>query len=493
VSEPTIQLPFDPAKQKAILGHCLRDNAFFLQCRTKLLPEWFNDYRQGKVYKAMLAFYREFGRQPTKVEIKGYKELVIEEGPERGSLQSMVDQAWNGASEIHLDVIRLELTAWYHARLYREGVEKSNNLYNDGRFSDAYAIMSEKMNLIRTSRFDEDIELSFENPDKFLALSEQSYMEGLTTGLSILDAALTPDGSPTPGLYRGDMTVFLAPSNVGKTTALLTVVGHNVLNKEPTLLLTHEGRPQDIREKVLCSILRKTKPELFAMYKTPLGAKVIRRITTLISQYLTYIPYNRAGMLVEDVAALIRRRQEERIAKDPDGRGYSLLVDDYPAKLSTERAKGGHLAQRNLDAVVYDYFVQLALEMNLHALVAVQTNRQGSKDNRDAERLLTMEDVRESWDVMTMATNVISINRDVTAAQNNRVTFYVCKSRSSETGRAIVARSKYAACVTHWNHWGGTWYRGEATLSDQIDQFLKIRDGKEITATDIQTATAAAA
>jgi replicative DNA helicase len=494
--ESTQKLPFDPAKQCAILGHTLRDKTFFLTCRTKILPEWFLDTRHGKVWKAALDFYTEFGRPPSRQELKGWRTLLTQENDVKGALQTVIDVCWVKSDEFGLDYLRTQLTEWYHAREYRVGVVESNRLYDSGEFKKSFDFIGQQVDIIRTQTFDEQTDLSFADPiftkddgelAGYLVESDRSYKNGLTTGLGILDAALTPDGSENPALYPGDTTVLLAPSNVGKTTALITMLRHNVQRQEPTLYLTHEGRPQDIREKVLCAILGKTKPELFALYKTGGGAATIRRMTEILGKYLTYIPFNRPGMTVEEVSALIRRRQQERVARF--GTGYRLLVDDYPAKLTTDNAKNKGLAQRNLDAHVYDYFVQLALENNWHSLLAVQTNRSASKDNREENRLLTMEDVRESWDVMTMATNVISINRNVESAQQNRVTFYVCKSRSSEVGRAIVARSNYAASLSHSPGMGGCWYRSDSALLDQVEHFLRIRNGQEVTQKDIHEAS----
>ena len=479
------ELPFDANRQLAIVGHCLIDSNFYLQCRSIIQPSWFNNTAHGEIWRAAGDFYKKLGRKPTVLELKTASEIaLITDIKHRSSIIGLIDRSINATSEFGLDLLRSELTTWYHATLYTEGVLKSKPAYDRGDFQTAFSVMQERMQQIKTSRFDQTLEMSFEDPDLYLAHSEEGYKDGLTTGLGILDAALSPDSTPTPALFRGDTTVLLAASNQGKTSSMITTLCHNILNCKSVLFLTHEGRPEDIREKILCSLMKKTKPELFALYKTEAGIKLIRKMTQHLGKYLTYIPYNKAGMTVEDVVPLIRRKQEERQGKM--GVGYDLLVDDYPAKLHTERAKGGQLARRHIDAIVYDYFVQLALEMNLHCLVSIQTNRQGSKANQEGDRLLTMEDVLESWDVMTMATNVITLNRDVSASHNNRLTYYVCKSRSSEVGKAIVANTCYAKCVTHADFLGGVWYRGSETLSDQIDRFMQTKLGQEITPADLK-------
>jgi hypothetical protein len=187
--------------------------------------------------------------------------------------------------------------------------------------------------------------------------------------------------------------------------------------------------------------------------------------------------------MVEEVEPLIRRKQEDLMAKT--GKGYDLLVCDYPAKLTTRLAQNGHMSKRNVDEIVYGYFVQLALEYGFHSLLAIQTNREGSKVNKgqkDEHRLLVMEDVHESYGVMQEATNVITLNRDPVAKARQHMTFHIDKSRSSETGFAVVARTDFARARTHHADLGAIWYRGVATMADQVDDLLRNPDlnGKEI-------------
>jgi hypothetical protein len=276
------------------------------------------------------------------------------------------------------------------------------------------------------------------------------------------------------GLFLlGDFTV------THNTTALITIARHNIMRKRSVLWFTHEGVDDDLQLKMAQAVMGINTTQLLARYKTPEGMAQIATAMRLVDRYLVYIPWNHPGMTVEELVPVIERRQEERRAQN-GGKGFDLLVDDYPGKLSTQMAQGGRMEQRNLDAKVYDYFVQLGLKHRFHVLAAIQTNREGSKVNRDDSRLLTMEDVRESWDTMTMATNVITINRDSKAAARNRVTFYISKSRSSRTGRAVVCHSDYEAGLTHSEQLGATWYYGTQSLSDHIDTYLEQFKGREI-------------
>jgi len=271
----------------------------------------------------------------------------------------------------------------------------------------------------------------------------------------------------------GDLTV------THNTTFLLTVARHNIMNGNSVLLMTHEGRPHDIRNKLLKACLKGSEEDLFRLYKTPEGVQLLNHVANIIAKNCVYIPYNKAGMAVEEIMPIIRRVQDERKART--GKGFDLLVSDYPAKLTTNQALAGKgaLAMRSIIEIVYEHYVQLALECDFHALLAIQTNREGSKVNRGdtTHRLLRMEDVLEAWGPMTAASNVITLNRSPVAQVNKRITLYVAKSRSAEVGRAIVSRTNFKHGLTHGEDLDGllpnTGYMGEDTIEGPIENYLK--------------------
>lgn len=478
MEEIDVKLPFHNRKQAAVLGHMLLNEKFFEQSRHHIRPDWFNDARNGKIYRVAQQFREVYHHAPKIDEVQFHPEIMADEPQVVASLHAALSTARLETANFGLDALRKELTEWLHAKLYRDGVTESQSAYNDGQFDVAYQMINKRMKEINTIRFDEEQEVSFDNPGDYLSSSEKRYEGGLTTGIKLLDDALSPDGeSKGGGLFKGDTTIVLAAVNQGKTASLITVSMANIWKHRKVLFMSHEGSKDDLREKMLCSLLNVTKPELFAMYKTDRGLSAIMAGTEIIKRYFTYIPYNKAGMCVEDVIPIVRRRQELALAH---GAGYELLVVDYPAKLNTKLASHGNLQKRNIDEYVYEQYVQLALELDIHSLLAIQANRQASKDNRDASRLLTMEDVAESWGPMMAATNVLSINRDLAAQVSNRVTFYVAKSRSSRVGVAIACKSDYARCRTHSEQMGGVSYLGTDPMTDKIDAYIEKHKGKMI-------------
>jgi hypothetical protein len=70
-------------------------------------------------------------------------------------------------------------------------------------------------------------------------------------------------------------------------------------------------------------------------------------------------------------------------------------------------------------------------------LGAIQTNRDGSKINKHhsgATRLLVPEDVSESFAVIMMASNVLTLNRSPQAEKLGIATFSVGKTRTNKKG-----------------------------------------------------------
>lgn len=481
-NKPTIVLPFSQDRQDALLGYLLTDDQFFNQARNKIKPTWFLNIKSAKIYSRLLEIYEKYKRKVTLEEMKADSLFILENAPERAALANHLNACVNKIQYHGLDIIKNELTEWLHSVIFQDGVQKAATLFNAKKTHESYQHITSIVRELKDAKFDDGEQISFLDLDKSLVKDSEDFRLALTTGLSILDRALIAD-SDGGGLLPGDMTLLLASVNVGKSTAMISMIRHNILLGKKVLFMTHEGRPSDIRNKLVCSVLGCTLGQLINMYKTEEGLKKLQFASNLISKYLVYVPYNKPGMAIEDVEPIIRRLQESEMMSNKERKGFDLLVVDYPAKLTTRRASQGHLPQRISDHIVYEYYTQLALEYKFHVLCAIQTNREGSKLNKGIvkqDRFLSMEDVAESWGPMQSATNVISINRDLLSQQKNIITFYVCKSRSSQVGTAVVARSDFARALTHSNELGGLYYQANAPMSEKVDMLLEQYNNKEL-------------
>jgi replicative DNA helicase len=467
----TSTLPMGDRMQSALLGWMLRDDKVFIQVYRKVQASWFLKAIHQKLYGLILKSFQYIGHPPTKAELENYKEVLAEDPRTKMEILNAINRAFSDSDQIRWEAIRAELTEWLQSKILQDMIIKSAKTWNQGQWQQSARIMTDGVAAYRDAQFEEGVEYSFDNLDNLIMGQELERQNALTTGLPLLDAALL-DGATVGGLLRGDTTILMAPSNAGKTTSMWTIARHNILAGKDVLAMSHEGRPEDLALKMLRCILGVSEPDLIKMYRDPIGLQRIIDAQKILKVRFTYIPYNRAGMKVEDVIPIIRRAQEERRAKT--GKGYDLLVVDYPAKLTTEQQSRGTVALRNSIEIVYDYYVQLALEYKFHALLAIQTNREGSKVNKgeNTNRLLMMEDVAEAFGTMMIASNVITLNRSPRAKKENWMTFYVDKSRSKTTGTAVVARTNFGASMTHADKMGCFGYLGTSTMEALANSWL---------------------
>lgn len=473
------KLPFNKSAQQAVLGHLLRDAKFFRQCRLRVKPHWFTeDPLVGKLWGIQLRLAEKLGRPVSAQEVKQSAE-VLAEGEQAKRLAAHVETCMIAAEQMGLDYLRQEMTVWLESITFANVIQNGADLFNRGQFKQMANLFREAAREAGDLRFDEIRKYDFSDHQRHFSESIQQRDTAISTGLKVLDQALLEDAT-TGGLLRGDMSLVIAPSDVGKTTFMVTVAVHNIQRGKKVLFMTHEGRPDGIRDKFWQCLMRKSRKELYEMHKTKEGAMMVQHGLRFLEQNLTYIPYNKPGMTIEDVEPIIRRAQEDLMSKSPDGRGYDLVISDYPAKLWTSRAKNTGIPRREIDRIVYDYYVQLALEYEFHSMCAIQSNRDGSKVNNNNpnsknptdDRLLTKEDVSEAWGPVEMAQNVITINRSIRGKHGNRATFYVDKSKGAETGTAVVCRTRYDLSMTHHEELGGVYYHGNRTLDDKLDAIL---------------------
>lgn len=476
-------------RQSAVLGHLLVNNQFFKQAVDRIEHSWFNDAIAGKVWQAKQNFWRKYKRIPSEVELEASEDFRLETQSGRNQMHARLVEARGMTVHYGLDALLDELTPWLHSRHFHEGITQAQVLFNAGDYPAAYARMEDKLKLIRSTSFEERAAFDFENYSQFFEQGTQELHGALSFGIDVMDRLLLPaaweNGQQGGGLMRGDQTVLLAPTNVGKTTTMTTIGAHNVWHCKDTLFIAHEGTERDLVMKMWCSMLNVNAAQVLEMYKTEDGRRVMDHALKFMTRYYRFVHMPRPGLTVEEVGSAIRRLNDERIAQF--GKGFDLVINDYPSKLVSEGLRHGQFQKRNMDDFVYNYFVQLALDLNFHSLVAIQANRTGAKINRGhkgmEERLLVPEDVNEAYGPMQTATNVITINRPPWYETNGYVCFYVGKSRSNEKGWAVMCKSNYKNCITHSNGLGAIHYRGDVPLTDQVDTLFQkhSQNGKPLT------------
>lgn len=445
--------------QEAVIGHIFEDTRFAVRCTEFLKPTWFT---AGLMLQQIWTTYKEFhkkaGRLPAFTKEKDGNEIkttfeILDEPffreldvPSLEKYKVLLKRCTTvSVNAFPLDEIKKNLTGFARANLFKETMVQAGEQYKSRFYDKAYIWTKEKLDEITKTDFDGDLlAMDLTSPGDWLFKEDKRKDLAISTGCAALDEALGG------GLFRGETTAIMAPTNTGKTTAMVTMVRHSLVNHKKVMLITHEGRPEAIRLMVLAALTGFPRRELASLWMNG-GRKQIEIAAKLMDEYLTFIPYVLTGkMYIENVANEIIKRCEE--AKRA-GKPYDLLVDDYPKKLrSKSRAGSKDIAYRAELAEIYDQFNHLAAELNVHALVAIQTNRQGSKQNRgtvDVDQYLGMEEIDESFGVAQNMANIITLNRSSNDAKANILSYSIAKSRNDQTDIAVRTRTKYDSSLTH--------------------------------------------
>jgi hypothetical protein len=475
------QLPFDEGQQQAICGHIMQKDAFFKTTYKRLLSEWFTDPDIARIHRAYTEFYDHYNHIPTSLdEFRAWRDFQALDQADRVRINNKISLCNAKTATYGVDYLAEQLTGWQKLQLLLTNMPQTINLINSRKLDKAESLLHATSKDLLFGSFQENPLADWEDWRSVREAETLDMENAISTGLTILDRKILPEGTKG-SLLPGDTTVIIAAANSGKTTVLSSIVRHNAMAKKSVLWITREGRRNDMMTKMYCSVVGKTKGELWKWSHTPDGAREMDVMTKYMNKYLHYIHIPKVNAYVEDVVADVLRMQASRTAER--GRGYDLLVVDYPAIFYARESQGAKWSLRETQDYLYRQFVQLAVEQKFHCLVVAQTNREGSKVNKGMggqKRLLTQEDVAECFGIIMSATNALTINRDERAIGKGYFTFYQVKSRSSETGWAVTAKSNFAHALTHSDSMGATAYRGNKKLGEQVEDLLRQYPNRDV-------------
>lgn len=474
-------LPFSAKQQLAALGHLISDTAFFYLCKSRIKPEQFHDPNSARIWKALLDFEKSNKRLPKSIEeFQSAPDFTCEDQQMRTRLYIQIAAAANEATFHGRDVLETRVKDWVQAFLFVKQLREGAALYEKGDLEAAIKLSREGLRKIDEVSLDDE-KWDHQQWRTQFAEAATALENACTFGVRLMDKHLNP-AATNGSLLAGDCTVLLAPQNVGKTTSMLTIIKHNLMIGKSILFLVHEGNKVQIMQKLWMNMLGSTQRELGDGIHNKDKEADYQMVADMLTPQLDYIYKIKAGQTIEEIDSLVRARFTER--KSRTGKGYDMIVDDYAATLTTERASKGNLAKRHIDDIVYSYPVAWAGEFNCHVLTAIQANREAAKINKGithhgtksedggALRILVPEDVSESFGPVQRATNVITINRDENATNQNWVIFHIGKSRSSMTGTSVICQSDFARGISHSDDLKSTTYTGTATMSSRVNDFL---------------------
>lgn len=526
-------LPFSEKRQSAFIGHLFDvDTRLFKHVYGVTDAKWFGDPTHQKIWKHLVKFYETYKRLPFKTsEFLDWSYLKVEDEKTLSSLKLKVDRSISDRADVGIDILRDEIEEWMQAKILQDAIERGVGLYNKGDFKLAKDLLSDSIKKYNSA----SMALEDTTPADILGSIGIDLGDGgvVPFGIHTMDNFLFPN-NPRGSLRKGDQTILMAPTNIGKTTTMTTVAVHNARAGNRTLFMAHEGHASDLRLKFLRAFFALSDvPSLrairyFATYddvelqKISLGLRnvaamdtvtllktlekvrgktqgeILEKVTEHVFDYIHFIPYIKPGVEIEELYPVIERAQDNCKQKT-GGAGFDLFVCDYPGILSTRKGSQGNYQMRQIKQEVYESYALLAGQHKWHSLVAIQVNREGSKVNsgigrngvqsQHAERYLGNEDVSEVWGALMSASTVITINRSPQEQQMDRVTYVVTKSRSSQIHFAVQCYSKFGQSLSHADMLGSISRFATSPNSAVVDSLM--REGQNIAMTQNDETAAA--
>jgi KaiC/GvpD/RAD55 family RecA-like ATPase len=503
-------LGFDKDVQKAVVGWMLADTTFFLKCYANLKYNYFQDPVLADIVKIMFEMYEQNTQHPKIIDLKSYINAVRYDRKECNERFYLIDECLRFKETSTKEVLAEQLHGWKAYVTTQNNLRHIALIWNKKDYVTSGKLLLKAAEDIRNSTFDSGDLVQLGNGLDHFKNREVTRQFACTMGHEEFDELLMEGskippsewGSPsvdskgnlghydiskrTRGcLLPGDTTVLLGPSNSGKTSAVISIVKANLEMHKKVLLITLEMTEDVILDKLYSNITGKTIRELSSVSQPGPALeevkKAIKAADAMMLKNLSYIHHVKSGeMYVEDVLAKLKmaqeqmktRRAEERQAfrealrktnqltdeiaqklldLDEKRRGYDLVVVDYPSKLKSRALGNKRIGSYEEHTYVYDQFIIAAQQEKFHAILPVQSNRDGlkiTKADKDT-RMLGQEDVANAFGISQVAGYFITINRSPEDKAKNIIKFYIDKSRQGATGTTFISRTDFSCSRTH--------------------------------------------
>jgi hypothetical protein len=501
--------------QQAIIGHCLMNGQFLMQCRNNVEPGWFINLAHQNLMRIIYDIYdgkkgaTANSRIPTQPEVASVLSTKYQKVSdfnihvsEMTACLAIAERAFS------FEFLSTSMTGWIRMIKLRLMLEDANRQYRKKDFNKCIDWINMKIRDVKSTSFMDDIYETFDDPIGFLqSIGKTRDVDCCTFGHPEMDEIMKTGSMIRGGnacsdlihlrdftrgsMMPGDMTVLMGPTNSGKTTTVITIVAANIRMGKYVGLITHEQDAGQLKLKILSTMMQMATNDLILNGPNdPKYVMMLQVYSRMLNEHLRFVHYAKpGGMFVEDVIPIVESMQEEvslhRTTLDETvdcacgaphrrvNRGLDLLVEDYPAKLKSRALKTNAIWDEK--QYVYNEFLNLGQTYNFHVLAPVQTNRAGYRvgrgDHQEA-RALDVDDVAEGFGVMTIAANVITINRSDNYKALGIIKYYVAKSRSNETGHSMVLRTAF----------------GDNLAFDVAKQALHLQPGQQMSDQEIMQA-----
>ena len=252
--------------------------------------------------------------------------------------------------------------------------------------------------------------------------------QGLSTGFEKLDKM-------SNGLKAGDLFVVAARPSMGKTSFLMNIVEHVILDeKKPALVFSCEMPSAQLVERLLLARAGVSKQHILAVRKPK--KEVLKKITESIRMM------KESRLIIDDTAGISiseLRAKARRVVRDhPD---LACIGVDYLQLMRSHTKQAQNSREREI-AEISGGLKNLAKELELPIIVLAQLNRGPENRPGKSKGVPMMSDLRESGAIEQDADMIGLLYRMAYYAENEeqrneagqRANLLLAKNRNGPTG-----------------------------------------------------------
>lgn len=421
--EPEKKYEFEPNYQEKIAALYVRDVTFARKTEGLISSDHFEDQSLSYLVDKAVTFYEKYDQTPDKTS---FIHIVLADLKKNKSIRSDMRadilttlKALYSADLAGADLAAEEVAQFANHQDFTRGMLKAMDAFEKGDIAKAKSVMDSHGNIGMQS--DLGVVDYFADIDKRIqrrkdVLAGIIAPAGISTGVRRIDSRLLHKG-----YGRGELTLYMGPPKIGKSTALMFAGKAAALNGHNVLIVSLEVDSDIATMRIDADMADMTVDDI---NNKPLDA--VPRLESLAKRGVGKLMIHQElsnSFTPSDLRRMINKYKSKGIM-------FDLIALDYLALMAPNvRTPGQPIADsKNITLDVR----AIAQRENLAMVSAVQTNREGIK-----APVADMTHVAEDINVIRIADLTIAINADDAERARSEARLRFVASRNQEAGFTI--------------------------------------------------------
>lgn len=363
----------------------------YLQFVAKKIFDYKDKYSEHPTLKSLHSIISTETRKEEKPLQVKIKEYITRHFKDETTLEKIDDEQY--IKDKSLDFCKKQ-------KLY-SAMERSIELLDNSSFDEISSIINKALSLGMDNEFGYDYLADFEDRFKF------KDRDPISTGWTLVD------GICRGGLGKGELSVVIAPSGVGKS-----------------MVLTHLGA-QALKQgkNVIHYTLELADTYVSTRYDSCLTGISLDRVFFKKNQVYESIKELQGRLIVKEyptksISPRSLRTHLDRVKNR--GIKIDMIIVDYGDLLKSTES---HKEKRHELGSIYEELRAIAMDFNVPVVTASQTNRNGL----NAE-VITMESISEAFNKVFVADFIFSLSRTIEDKGSNQGRVFIAKNRNGCDG-----------------------------------------------------------